>query len=75
VPLSSVALLAVAAGLATALGEAAYFWLKLGVDPLRVLAADLTVAAGIRPAWVVLAITLSVTAAGALRRVVRWRTA
>jgi sulfoxide reductase heme-binding subunit YedZ len=71
VPLSRVALLCLAAGLATALGEAAYFWLKLGVDPLRVLAADLTTATGIRPAWTVLAITLAVTAIGALRAGIR----
>lgn len=73
--LGAIAGLGVVAGTLTALGEAAYFWIKLGVDPSRVLGADLSLdlmlATGIRPAWVVLAITLSLTALGGL--LVAWR--
>jgi sulfoxide reductase heme-binding subunit YedZ len=71
VPLWAIALLAPLAGGLTALGEATYYWVKLGVDPARVLAADLSLAAGLRPAWVVLAITLGLSAAGALRALAR----
>jgi sulfoxide reductase heme-binding subunit YedZ len=71
VPLWAIALLAPLAGVLTALGEAAYYWIKLGVDPARVLDADFGLAAGLRPAWVVLAITLALSAAGALRALAR----
>ncbi len=64
------ALAPLAAGL-TALGEAAYFWFKLGVDPARVLAADLSLTVGVRPVWVVLAIALALSAAGAVRAAAR----
>src|SRR5262249_48133272 len=50
-----------------ALGEAAFYGLKTGIDPPRGLAAGVTGAAGPRPAWVVLAIGL------ALALAVRWR--
>jgi sulfoxide reductase heme-binding subunit YedZ len=71
VPLWAIALLApLAAGL-SALGEAAYYGIKLGVDPARVLGADLSLAAGLRLAWVVLAIPLALSAAGALRGAIR----
>src|SRR5207248_10233031 len=43
---SRLALLSLAAGLATALGEAAYFGLFTGVAPLLVLEADFSTAAG-----------------------------
>jgi methionine sulfoxide reductase heme-binding subunit len=59
--------LGIAAALATALGEALYFHLAFGAPPLRVLQADLTLATGIRPAAVVLAVVLAITAAGAVR--------
>lgn len=67
IPLPAVALLGLVAGLATALGEAAYFRLAMGVDPLRMLGADLSLATGLRPAWYVLAIGLAAALAGALR--------
>ncbi len=66
-PLPWLAGLSLAAALTTALGEAVYFRLAFGAPPLRVLQADFTLATGIRPAAVVLAIGLAVTAAGALR--------
>ncbi|MBI3515181.1 MAG: sulfoxide reductase heme-binding subunit YedZ [Proteobacteria bacterium] len=71
VPLWTIALLAPAAAALTALGEASYFWIKLGVDPTRVLAANLGLDVGLRPAAVVLAITLALSAAGALRAAAR----
>lgn len=58
--LPSLATLALAATLMAALGEALYFRLAFGVDPLRVLTADLMTSTGVRPAWVVLAATASV---------------
>jgi len=73
VPLWAIALLAPLAGGLTALGEAIYYWIKLGVDPVRVLGADLSLATGLRPAWIVLAITLGLSAAGALRALTRRR--
>jgi methionine sulfoxide reductase heme-binding subunit len=68
VPLGWVAALGVAAALLTALGEAAYFAIGYGVDPLRVVAANWSLMTGIRPAIVVLALGLAVAAAGVLRR-------
>jgi sulfoxide reductase heme-binding subunit YedZ len=56
----------IAAGL-TALGEAAYFYIAYGVDPLRVLDANLSLDTGIRPAVVVLGLALAVAAGGAAR--------
>jgi sulfoxide reductase heme-binding subunit YedZ len=67
VPIWSVGLLGVASGAVTMLGEAVYYWLKRGVDPLRVLHANLTLDIGMRPGLVVLAIALAVTAAALLR--------
>ncbi|MFI4988062.1 MAG: sulfite oxidase heme-binding subunit YedZ [Alphaproteobacteria bacterium] len=61
--------LTLAAPAATALGEALYFWLKLGVDPARVLMADLSLAAGVRPALIVLVAGVLVLAASVLRLV------
>jgi methionine sulfoxide reductase heme-binding subunit len=51
----------------TALGEAAYFHLAFHAPFLRVLDADFSLQTGVRPAAVVLAIGLAVTAAAALR--------
>ncbi|MGE5270095.1 MAG: sulfite oxidase heme-binding subunit YedZ [Thiohalocapsa sp.] len=66
-PLVWLAALAVAAAGLTALGEAAYFRLAYGVDPLRVIAANWSLDTGLRPAPVVLAVAAAVTAAAALR--------
>ncbi len=68
-PLTWVGGLSLAAALVAALGEAAYFRLAVGADPLRVLDADLALAAGVRPAAIVLAIGLAITAAGTVRLV------
>ncbi len=75
VTLWSVAWLSIATGAFTALGEAAYFWMKLGASPALVLSANLMPSVGVRPAWVVLAITLGVTVAVALMQQwrLRWR--
>jgi sulfoxide reductase heme-binding subunit YedZ len=59
--------LGVGAALLTAVGEAVYYGLKVGVDPTRLLLANLTVETGVRPAWVVLSITAAIAALGALR--------
>ena len=65
--------LGVAAALVTAFGEALYFWLAMGTDLLRVLAVNLSLATGIRPAVVVLLTTLALTAAVAIRNLIaRW---
>lgn len=55
--------LSIVAGVLTAVGESVYYWIKLGVSPMRVLSAY-TALASVRPGWVVLAIGLGVTAAG-----------
>lgn len=49
---------AVAAGLATALIEFAWYGIATGVDPLRVLKANLVFAYGLRPAWIVAVVGL-----------------
>ena len=66
-PLVWVGVLGVAAAVATALGEAAYFRIAYGVAPLRVIAANWSLVTGLRPAAVVLGLALAVTAAGAVR--------
>ena len=66
-PLLWVAGLALIAAAVTALGEAAYFRLAYGVDPMRVLDANLSLVTGIRPAPIVLGLGLAVAAAGVLR--------
>ena len=48
------ALCAVTAGLMTAIVEFAWYGLATGVDPFRVLKANLVFAYGLRPAWIVL---------------------
>ena len=67
VALATIALLAPLAAVLTALGEAVYYWLKTGVDPLRIVMANFNPALGVRPAWVVLAIGLALSLAGAVR--------
>lgn len=66
-PLLWIGALSLAAPVLTALGEAVYFWLALGVDPVRVLSANWSLAAGWRPAAIVLGLGLAVTAIGAGR--------
>ena len=68
-PLVWVGALSLAAPVLTALGEAAYFWAALGVDPARVLSANWSLVAGWRPAAVVLGLGLLVTAIGMARAV------
>lgn len=63
------AILALAAGVLTAAGEAAYYGLFTGIDPMRVLNANWT-QLGLRPGWVVLEIALAVAALALLRQVV-----
>ena len=67
------ALLGVAVAALTALGEAAYFWLAYGADPMLVITANWSFAIGIRPAVVVLALTLAIAGAGVLRRLLALR--
>ena len=43
----------VASGTVTAAGEALYFWLAFGVDPMRVIDANFSLVTGIRPAVIV----------------------
>jgi len=62
--------LGVAASLLTAGGEALYFWLAYGADPERVIAANWSLALGLRPAVVVLGLGLVVTLAGLLRSMI-----
>jgi sulfoxide reductase heme-binding subunit YedZ len=72
------ALLAVGlgAGLATALGEAAWYALKTGVDARRVLEANLDVSFGLRPALWVLVVGLGLALAREVaRRIPRGRRA
>jgi sulfoxide reductase heme-binding subunit YedZ len=61
------ALLAVGVAMLTALGEASYLWAQHGAEPLRVIAAHAAITTGVRPALVVLGVTLGVAAAGSLR--------
>jgi sulfoxide reductase heme-binding subunit YedZ len=68
-PAAEAALLGLAAAATTALGEALYYWLKMGVDPLLVLNTNLTLQAGLRPAVVVLLILAAVAATGSWRGV------
>jgi sulfoxide reductase heme-binding subunit YedZ len=67
-PLAYAGALAIAAAVLTALGEAAYFRLRFNVDGWRLLDADISFAAGWRPAWYVLAICMGVTVAAAMLR-------
>lgn len=52
--------LTLAAALLTAAGQAAYLWLNNGIDPWRVLNANLRFANGLSPAWWVLIAGLAV---------------
>jgi sulfoxide reductase heme-binding subunit YedZ len=61
-------LLALVATAITAIGETIYYGIKLGVDPMRVLEANLVLAQAPRPAVVVLGICLGVAAIAAARQ-------
>jgi methionine sulfoxide reductase heme-binding subunit len=71
VPVWALLLLALAAGSATAAGEAIYFFIAMGVDPLRILAVDFSLDVGIRPGWIVLAAGLAALALAAWRRMAK----
>jgi methionine sulfoxide reductase heme-binding subunit len=71
--LVGVAVLGLAVAVLTASGEAAYFWLAYGADPMLVIAANWSIDTGVRPAVVVLALTEAVAVAGALRRLLALR--
>jgi sulfoxide reductase heme-binding subunit YedZ len=66
-PIWSVGLLGVLAGLATALIETAYYAVKLHAPAAILLAANLGWDSGLRPSWVVLAIGLALWLGGAAR--------
>ena len=70
-PVWAVLLLGTGAGLATAGGEALYFRLAMGVDPMLILSADLSLAVGLRPGWVVFLVGLAVTALAVARDLAR----
>ncbi|WP_018181526.1 sulfite oxidase heme-binding subunit YedZ [Kaistia granuli] len=53
---------------ATAFGEALYYYLKIGVAFGRVLPTNFNPAAGIRPAWIVGGILVAIIAVAVLRR-------
>jgi sulfoxide reductase heme-binding subunit YedZ len=65
--LLQVAGLSLLAGALTLGGELAYYALAFHAEPLRLLAAAVSIKAGIRPGWIVLAITALVTVAATLR--------
>jgi sulfoxide reductase heme-binding subunit YedZ len=60
--------LGAAVTVATAFGEALYYYLKIGVAFGRVLPTNFNPASGIRPAWVVGGIVVAVVAVAILRR-------
>jgi len=67
-PLLTAGVLAMAVAAITALGEALYFRLARGVDPLRVLSANLSLDdIGMRPGWMVLFVGAAVLTVIALR--------
>jgi sulfoxide reductase heme-binding subunit YedZ len=66
--------LGIAVTVATAFGEALYYYLKIGVAFSRVLPTNFNPAAGIRPAWIVGGIVVAVVAVAMLRRLLPERT-
>ena len=60
-------LLAVVSAAATAGAEALYYHLKTGVDIVRVLATNWSMAIGVRPSWIVGAVGVSVALGATLR--------
>ena len=71
--LVGVAVLGIGVAVLTASGEAAYFWIAYGADPMLVIAANWSIDTGVRPAVVVLALTEAIAMAGALRRLATLR--
>jgi len=67
--------LAAASGVVTAVAEVAWHAAATGVDPLRILATNLDMAYGLRPAWWVLMAGLAAAAAGWRFRLVPQRPA
>ena len=67
--------LAAASGVVTAVAEVGWHAAATGVDPLRILAANLDIANGLRPAWWVLIAGLAAAAAGWRFRLVPQRPA
>ena len=61
-------LLSAVTALVAAGGEAAMYGLFTGIDPMRVLRANLMFGFGPRPAWIVLGAGLAVTVLAGLRR-------
>jgi sulfoxide reductase heme-binding subunit YedZ len=70
-PLWAMAGMSVGAAILTALGEAFYFWIAMGAPVALVLAADLSLDTGVRPAWVVLVSTAAIVILGAIRNLVK----
>ncbi|MBM3481740.1 MAG: sulfoxide reductase heme-binding subunit YedZ [Alphaproteobacteria bacterium] len=68
VPLWNILALVPLSGLLTMAGEALYFWLHNGVDPGRILLANLSLEAGVRPGWIVIAAAGTVALMGFFRR-------
>lgn len=66
VPVWQVALLGLAATAATGLGEGAYYALVVHAPLLRVLDANFSTLTGVRPSWVVLAVSCMMTMLGAV---------
>jgi methionine sulfoxide reductase heme-binding subunit len=66
-PVWAIFLIGAGSGLLTAAGEALYFRLVMGIDPLLILSADLSLDVGLRPGWVVFAVGLAVTVLAAWR--------
>ena len=66
-PLAWLTLLGLAVTGLTAFGEALYFHLAYGVDLMRVIDADFSLATGIRPAAIVFGLTFALTLIAALR--------
>ncbi|HEU0070957.1 MAG TPA: protein-methionine-sulfoxide reductase heme-binding subunit MsrQ [Alphaproteobacteria bacterium] len=68
--------LSISAALFTAVGEWAYYAIFTGIDASLVLQANLTTMGGLRPTWIVLAITLILPLGAAIwRPLARWRKA
>jgi methionine sulfoxide reductase heme-binding subunit len=72
-PLWSVALLSLASGALTAAFEIAYFAVKMHVPVARIFPAEISLMAGVRPAYVVLAITFGVTLAASVAHLIKHR--